>query len=130
MAVPGRILVEGGPVDVRSKRLIAAILGFVLGYGLIVGILVVVALNASQDAHEAIRSVKASRVEAIRLTCREDNEHHKNAKRGLAVLVVQTETHKPTHAQIKRQEFLLGEFVQAFAPSYNCKLRVKELTKP
>jgi hypothetical protein len=53
----GRILVEGGPVDRRSKHLAAALSGFTVGVTVALMILFAVAIKAAHNAHESALAV-------------------------------------------------------------------------
>jgi hypothetical protein len=128
MSTP-RILVEGGPVDVRTKHILAALLGLLIGAAIAIGGLAVTALKASHDAHLAIQAVKNSRREATLRTCEEDNEHHRIALVGVERLALKI-TAGRTPAEVRAAKQTLDEFAEALAPSYDCAARVRLLTKP
>jgi len=126
-----RILVEGGPVDVRSKHLVAALVGLVVGLTVAIIVLFTVALHAAHDAHIAIQTVKKSRIEATERTCREANERHATAQTGIEALARRvTSPRAEGLATVRRQREEINAFVNALVPSYDCAVRVRELTRP
>jgi hypothetical protein len=127
---PPRFLVEGGPVDRRTRHILAILVGLMIGVGSVLGWVAVEALHASRNAHFAIEQVKASRIEATRRTCLESNEHHATAKLGIEALArkITPEASSPAAALQNRE--ILYEFVEAIAPHYDCAVRVRELTAP
>lgn len=129
MSTP-RILVEGGPVDIRSKRVLAAFVGLMIGAGSVLGWVAFEAFHASSDIHTAIEQVKRSRLEAAMRTCTESDKHHATAKAGIELLLRQTTPHNHALKEGAQQHYLLEEFVTAIAPYYDCKVRVKELMRP
>jgi hypothetical protein len=133
MSAP-RILVEGGPADVRTKQLVAAFAGFAVGITVAVIVLFAVAFHAAHDAHVAAKlanrtamEVAASRREATARKCAEEDERHLQAKHGLEALAVKTEPHTLSR---KAGERIINEFTQAVAPFYECKARTQELLRP
>lgn len=129
MGVSPRILVEGGPVDLRLKHLVAVLAGLIVGLLVALIVLFTIAITASRDAHRATLAVRQSRIDATRRTCQEANEHHQTAKVGIEALALKTTP--PRNSTVKEaaaQHMLLEAFVAALAPSYNCSVRVAELT--
>lgn len=124
------MLVEGGPAHRRINRVLAILVGVVIGGGFGLAFVGYSALHAAHDAHEAINEVKASRVVAAETSCVEANERHVTASVGLAALAARTSPKNPTLAQAKARKVVLDAFVNALAPSYDCKARVKQLTRP
>jgi hypothetical protein len=120
-----RILVEGGPVDLRLKRLTAVLVGLIVGLLIALIVLFTISIKASRSAHEAMLAVRQSRINATYRTCREANERHLTAKIGIEAIVRKTAPHK----QSPKQHVLLEMFVTALAPSYNCPQRVAELAR-
>lgn len=125
-----RILVEGGPFHRHVQRALAAITGVLIGGLLGTGGVALVALNAAHDAHQAAEAVRLGRVEAIRRNCREADERHQTAKRGLEILAARTAPPHPTHAQTVERRATLEAFVESLAPEYNCITRVREQLTP
>ncbi len=116
-----RLLVAGGPVERRVNRTLAAVIGLMIGGGLSLGGIGVIALTTAQE-------VKSSRVQAVEAACKEANEHHVAAQAGLEALAVSL---SPKHqAPSAAKERTIVEFTNALAPSYDCATRVRMLTKP
>jgi hypothetical protein len=125
-----RVLVEGGPVHRRINRMLALIIGGLIGILPVLGYVGVEAYNASKNAHEAIVEVKSSRRNSVLLSCEESNNRHHHALIGLEILVAKQGKPNPTSLEKKTNKAIVIAFVEALAPKYNCALRVRELTKP
>jgi|HubBroStandDraft_5_1064220.scaffolds.fasta_scaffold01601_8 hypothetical protein len=125
-----RVLVEGGPVHRRINRVLALIIGGLIGILPVLGWIGVEAYTASHDAHEAIVEVKNSRRNSVLLSCEESNSRHHHALIGLEILVAKQGKPNPTAIEKKTNQAIVIAFVEALAPKYNCALRVRELTKP
>lgn len=125
-----RVLIEGGPVHRRINRMLALIIGGLIGILPVLGWIGVEAYYASHDAHEAIVEVKNSRRNSVLLSCEESNNRHHHALIGLEILVSKQGKPNPTAIEKKTNQAIVIAFVEALAPKYDCALRVRELTKP
>lgn len=76
------------------------------------------------------QAIKASRIRAVQVSCREANERHVIAQKGLEALAARTAPRNPTLAQAKQRKAVLNAFVDALAPTYDCQRRVQELATP
>jgi len=138
-----RILVEGGPVHRRVNRLLAAIIGLIMGGGLGLGGVAFVALKATHE-------IAGSRVAAAKISCRDANRRHHEAGPQLVSLLARGAPIRDRAVRAGQEEAIrylaggtpprtaLGRleaeeikgFVQIIAPAYNCRRRVAELTRP
>jgi hypothetical protein len=120
-----RVLFEGGPNDVRTKRLAAGLWGFATGVTIALVLIFSLVLHAVHSTHTLIRDIEVSRLEAVRRTCEEANDRHATAKKGIELLA-RTSGHANTPAEHR----LLETFVEALDPRYDCAQRVRGLTGP
>lgn len=88
------------------------------------------AKHASMIALNNTREIRASRRNSILVSCREQNEHHDNARALLGVLLSKSSVKPRNQAQLARQHEEIEIFVEAIAPKYDCAKRLAKFTKP
>lgn len=77
-----------------------------------------------------INEIKSSRKKSILISCREGDEHNRQARLGLEALVAKRSNKHFDKQEESTNKIVINEFVNAIAPYYNCSVRVRELTEP
>jgi hypothetical protein len=108
----------------RERLALAIVLGGLVGAIIALSVWVLV------ENGDRISEVQQSRVSSSMRSCREGNERHAQAVIGLERLIARNPAGQLTRARVLAQRQALDEFAEVIAPTYNCKRRVAEQTRP
>jgi hypothetical protein len=108
----------------RERLALAIVLGGLVGAIIALSVWVLV------ENGDRISEVQQSRVSSSMRSCREGNERHTQAVIGLERLIARHPSGQLTRTKRLDESQALGELAEVIAPTFECKARVAEQTKP